>query len=138
MTVAERERQMQAEYRHALPEIVTGLRDGVDPVSLGESVQSSHDVSATDAFRWIQLTEQAIDRYRRRRALVALIPVWLGGGTVVLAGLLLLLGATPSGESGIAAVLLSGAVGALLFLVASVRARGLSRRVYREWLENEL
>lgn len=134
MTVAEQERERSRQYRRQLPLIIQGLREGLDQVELADRISRDCGFTPRETYQWVRSTEDAVDRYRRRRAVLAVIPIWIGGAALV-GGFLLLL----QGASGARAVLGAalGSAGLGLAGVFFLLGRRLRREVYEKWLRRE-
>ncbi len=90
MTVAEQERQRYQRYQEQLPAIVAALESGSDARQIAARIAQSGEVELVEGYRWVQLTEEEIDQFRRRRAMLHLIPLWIAGTLFVTFALMLL------------------------------------------------
>lgn len=81
------------------------------------------------------MTEESLERFRRRRAILTVVPIWAGGLLLVGAGLMVLLGGYAE------RALLTGAlalVGAMSVVAFTIRGRRLSKNAYRTYKANHL
>lgn len=135
MGIAEQERRRHELYRRVLPSIVAGLRERAEPVALAEQLAGvSETVDQWEVYRWIQSTESAIESYRRRRAVVMLIPVWIGGALIVAGGLMLMTGGAAERSGYPTAIVAAGVLLVAVFLYAAVHC---NRRAHTRWLQRE-
>lgn len=134
MTVAEQERQRYQRYQEQLPGIVDALEAGEDARNIAARIAETGEISLVDGYRWIQHTEEEIDTFRRRRAMVYLIPLWIAGVLFVAFGLMLL-GDIGLGRTAGAGV---GAVGSLAGAsIATLVAWRRSRNPWHDWLQRQ-
>jgi hypothetical protein len=119
MTISQQERQRRELYQDVRPEIVAGIRAGADTVELAQQLAGRTGVPLQEVYRWVQHTEDWVDRDRRRRAMATAVPLWIGGVLLVTAAVTALTG--PGGNqpalsiglaiSGLAALLVFVALG---------------------------
>lgn len=134
MTIAEREREHSRLYRRALPWIVDGLSQGQEPVSIAHLCSEKTGLSERDTFRWVQATEEAVERYRRRRAVFMVVPIWIGGLTVTAASLAVMVMETGPYRSAASGFIVAGALLAFGFYR---RSRNSGESIHRRWLQRE-
>ncbi|HKK47931.1 MAG TPA: hypothetical protein VJ932_02470 [Alkalispirochaeta sp.] len=135
MTVAEQHRREQEEYQLLLPEIVAGIRDNTERVSLSRHLsQRTEHADQTRLYRWIQFTEEKLEAQRRRDAGLIAGIMWLGVVAVVVPTVGALLGRLSFDSPLLIAVVVVGAVTAGW---AAFRLRGVTSRAYQRWLERE-
>lgn len=97
MTIEEQRRVDTEKAAKALPEIVNGLRAGLEPVDIGRRVAEHHEIEQTKAFRWVQIVSESFERQRRRIAVLGTVLIWLGALTAGAGAVLAILGvALPS------------------------------------------
>ncbi|TVR69403.1 MAG: hypothetical protein EA427_08300 [Spirochaetaceae bacterium] len=130
MTVADREHERSEKYRQELPRIIRGLQAGEDPVELARQVSESCGLEHRETYQWVQITEEQVERFRRRRAIITVIPIWIGGAAIVGAAFLVLQGVVRGGIA-------LGSGGAILALSFTVLGRRLGRDPYERWLLRE-
>ena len=135
MSIAQKEREERTAYRRVLPSIIEALIEATEPVALSETVAEESGVDQRTAYRWIQLTEEAADKRRKRDAILLVVALWLGvlGAVAVAVGRLTTRFAFGIGPS-VAVVAAAG----LLIVAAALRLRNLKGRSYRRWLHDEL
>ncbi|MFW5694998.1 MAG: hypothetical protein ACOCYB_07500 [Alkalispirochaeta sp.] len=136
MTVAEQYRREQEEYGRLLPEIVEGIRVNEQRVELSRRLsEQAAEVDQKRLYRWIQLTEEHLESYRRRSAAALAAGMWMGVLAVVVPSVGMILGRVSWAAP---AVRGSVIVGAVVAVAAALRLRGVTQRAYRRWLEREL
>lgn len=133
MRIADQERAEHQAYLAALPAIVRGVSEGQDFVQLAAAIAVERDYDERTVYLWITTVDRQIDRARRRAAVLAVAPVWLGGLALVGAGLAALLG-----WWGTIAIVASAVAGLLAIGASALVLRGLRGRAAQRWLHREL
>lgn len=131
MTIAEKERERTRRYRQELPFIVNGLREGREAVDLARSVSERSAADERESFQWVRSVEESVERYRRRRAVITVIPIWTGGASAAAGVILWLTGATDSGIAIAGALVAAGLAAVVLSALRGYRLKG---NVYEKWL----
>ena len=134
MSVAQQERARYEQYQSLLPTIVESLARGEDCRSVAAELTSREGVDHVQSYRWVHDTEEQIERFRKRRAVLAVIPVWLMGAVFVVSALMLLADVGP-GRTGLTVLL--AAASFFLSMLAAVVAWRLSRNPWRAWLSRQ-
>ncbi len=132
MTVAERERQRLEIYHRVLPLLVQAVLERGDLVAAAERIASDENLAHAEVYRWIQDTEEQIDRARRRRAVPGLLAVWSAGFAVTAGGVHAIF-------RGLAPFHIVVALAALVAAVfAATLLRDLRRRSADAWLRAQI
>tara|TARA_B100000614_G_scaffold10868_1_gene9536 strand:- start:1742 stop:2158 length:417 start_codon:yes stop_codon:yes gene_type:complete len=135
MGIAEQQRREQQQYREILPRIVEGIAAGEEPVALSAELAESRDLEQKLVYRWIQLTEEGLERRRRREATRLVVLMWPGVLAVAGYGVGAVMGwFSPQDPVAVAVV----GVGACAGGFAAWRIRGVRGRAYDAWLREEL
>ncbi|MCG8481451.1 MAG: hypothetical protein MI724_20320 [Spirochaetales bacterium] len=135
MSIAQKEREERAAYRKMLPSIVEALIETAEPVALSARIAEESGVDQRAAYRWIQLTEEALETRRKRDAMLVVAALWLGTLSVIAMGIgRIAMRFAPGAGVSVAVV---GAA-AVLIAFAVFRLRNLKMRSYRRWLRDEL
>lgn len=117
-------------YHEVLPELLEGLRDGREQVELADALSERTGLSTRETYQWIQMTEGAVERFRRRRAIVTVVPIWLGGLSFCIAGLMVIMGTFRDNPFLTGLLAGGGLLSAVLF---AIRGRRLQRDVHEKW-----
>lgn len=132
MTIAEQERANRRIFREVVARIAAAVTAGDNLAALASSIAEDRGIEARTVYRWVQHTERELERARRRRAAVLLVPLWLGALSALLS-----LGGWVVGFTSPAGVpwwvILAG--GAVVSGAAALRLRGLRERAMRAWVE---
>lgn len=131
MTIAEQERARSRKYEALLPEMVAALAEGRAALDVARELAEHHGIDIQESFRWVHLTEEEIEAFRRRRAVMLVIPVWVLGMAAVALGVMALGGIGPLGTAGALWGALAGAAGAGIYSAIILR-RGSSP--WQAWL----
>ena len=131
MNVAQRERERALQFERLLPGIAAALSRGDSALDVARDLERDAGVDLQEGYRWIQLTEEEVERFRRRRALIAVLPVWVLGIAATLGGLMLL-GDFGLGRTAATFVLTLGAL--LLAAVVAVLAWRRGKDPWASWL----
>jgi hypothetical protein len=131
MGIAEEQRKQEQVYRELLPEIVDVVSRRDEQVEAAEDISRRVGVDTRTVYRWITLTEQELDRARRRRVIVTLIPLWGGILAIVATGVLLFAGRIDVGSPGTIVV---GILAVVAVAGATASLVGVGERSARRWL----
>lgn len=123
MTIAERERQRRDVYQEVRPEIVATIRSGADLVAFAQELAERTGIPLQEVYRWIQHTEDLMDSERRRKAIVAIVPLWAGGALLTVAALLVLTGQSRHHPALSVGFVVTGLVAILAFVILRSRLR---------------
>ncbi|MFA7566752.1 MAG: hypothetical protein WCY01_06970 [Alkalispirochaeta sp.] len=132
MTVAERKKAEAKLYRRMAPDIVKAISEGFEPVHAAKQLARDYDLDDKLVYKWFQLTEADLERYRKRHSWTVLVPLW--GGLLVAAGVFLMVvfGESEWSESWVRYAFGAAAV---LFGTGVVLLPGLKRRAFRRKLQ---
>lgn len=132
--IAEQQRREEAIYRTVLPEIVETITKDVERIETAQRLSETHGIDSRTVYRWIQWVDDQTDRFRKRRAVALLVPIWLGIGVIGVIGI-----AAALGRIDITAPfpLIIAVVASLGIVAPAVRLRGLRERSLQMWAERE-
>ncbi len=129
MGVAEQQREEERLYREYLPEILEAIQRGDELVRVAGGIAERSGIDARTSYRWVQYTEQNLDRSRKRLAVGGLVPLWIGILTIVVEAVGVALGhiaATAPGVIAVAAAAVALIVVGML-LLRDLRGRSVAR-----------
>lgn len=134
MSIAQKEREERRAYLRLLPSIVEALVEAAEPVALSAHISEEGGIDQRTAYRWIQLTEEAAEKRRKRDAILPIVLLWLGALTFAVLVIGRITARLVPG-TGLSIAVVAGAAAAVAW--AALRLRGLKMRSYRRWLREE-
>ena len=129
MGVVERQREEERLYREHLPEILEAIQRGDEMVGVARSIAERSGVDERTTYRWVQFTEQNLDRNRKRLAIRGLIPLWGGILAIVVVVIGVALGHLVLTSPGVIAITVAAVVGigAGVLLLRDLQGRAVGR-----------